>query len=89
MSRPAGPDEQQAAIVADDLQSVLPRLSDAGRTVLTLHYLEGFGLADIAGILHVPPGTVKSRLHAARNELKTLWIKETMKMKRRYSKDHR
>ncbi len=68
------PDEQQTAIVADDLQSVLPRLSNASRTVLTLHYLEGFGLADIAGILHVPQGTVKSRLHAARNELKTLWL---------------
>lgn len=66
--------EQEAAIVADDLQSVLPRLSNASRTVLTLHYLEGFGLADIAGILHVPQGTVKSRLHAARNELKTLWL---------------
>ena len=47
--REAGqPEEQQAAIEAADLQSVLPRLSDASRTVLTLHYLEGFGLADIA-----------------------------------------
>jgi RNA polymerase sigma-70 factor (ECF subfamily) len=67
-------EEPAAAIEAADLQSVLPRLSDASRTVLTLHYLEGFGLADIAGILNVPQGTVKSRLHAARNELKSLWL---------------
>jgi RNA polymerase sigma-70 factor (ECF subfamily) len=67
-------EEPPAAIDAADLQSVLPRLSDAGRTVLTLHYLEGFGLSDIAEILHVPQGTVKSRLHAARNELKSLWL---------------
>lgn len=67
-------EEPAAAIEPADLHSVLPRLSDSGRTVLTLHYLEGFGLADIAGILQVPQGTVKSRLHAARNELKTLWL---------------
>ncbi len=71
-----GRSDEQAAIEAADLQSVLPRLSDSSRTVLTLHYLEGFGLADIAGILHVPQGTVKSRLHAARNELRTLWLEE-------------
>jgi RNA polymerase sigma-70 factor (ECF subfamily) len=72
--RAGQPDESQEAIAAADLQSVLPRLSDSSRTVLTLHYLEGFGLADIAGILHVPQGTVKSRLHAARNELKSQWL---------------
>jgi len=70
----AGNAEEQEAVEAADLQSVLPRLSDASRTVLTLHYLDGFGIADIAGILHVPPGTVKSRLYAARNELKSLWL---------------
>jgi len=70
-------DEQVPATTAD-LRSVLPRLSNSSRTVLTLHYLEGFGLADIAGILHVPKGTVKSRLYAARHELKTL-MKEMTK----------
>jgi RNA polymerase sigma-70 factor (ECF subfamily) len=76
----AGQPPQQAAVEAADLQSVLPRLSDPSRTVLTLHYLEGFGLADIAGILHVPLGTVKSRLHAARNELRALWLEESRNM---------
>jgi RNA polymerase sigma-70 factor, ECF subfamily len=71
-------DEPETALETADLQSVLHRLSNASRTVLTLHYLEGFGLADIAGILGVPQGTVKSRLHTARNELKAL-LKETAK----------
>ncbi len=68
-------DEHQAAGTAADLHSVLHRLSGRSRAVLTLHYLEGFGLADIARILRVPRGTVKSRLHTARNELKSLWLK--------------
>ena len=71
------PDERQTAIVAADLNSVLRRLSTAARTVLTLHYIEGFALADVAAILHVPQGTVKSRLHAARNELRALWLDES------------
>jgi RNA polymerase sigma-70 factor (ECF subfamily) len=69
-------DGQQGAVAAADLNAVLPRLSNAAKTVLALHYLEGFGLADIARILHVPQGTIKSRLHVARNELKLL-MKET------------
>ena len=70
-------DGQQATVTAADLSSVLHRLSSSARTVLTLHYLEGFALTDIAGILHVPRGTVKSRLHAARSELKALWGETT------------
>jgi len=69
--------DHQAAVTAADLSSVLHRLSNSARTVLTLHYLEGFALADIAGILHVPRGTVKSRLYAARSELKALWGETT------------
>jgi RNA polymerase sigma factor (sigma-70 family) len=67
-------DELQTAVAATDLHSVLHGLSNSSRAVLTLHYLEGFGLADIANILRVPRGTVKSRLHAARGELKSLWL---------------
>jgi RNA polymerase sigma-70 factor (ECF subfamily) len=59
--------------VANDLRVLLHRLSDNSRTVLTLHYVEGFALAEVADILRIAPGTVKSRLHTARNELRRLW----------------
>jgi RNA polymerase sigma-70 factor (ECF subfamily) len=37
---------------------------------LELHYWEGMAVADIAEVLSVPPGTVKSRLHRAREQLR-------------------
>jgi len=70
--RPAH-DERRANETSADLQAILRRLPERSRTVLTLYYLEEFGLAEIAGILHVPAGTVKSRLHTARAEFKNLW----------------
>ena len=75
--QPREGDDPTRAVMEADLDSVLRRLSNAARTVLTLHYIEGFALAEVAAILHVPRGTVKSRLHAARNELKSLLMKET------------
>lgn len=56
-----------------DLQSVMRQLPSQSRTVLTLYYLDEFGLAEVAAILRIPPGTAKSRLHAARREFKRLW----------------
>jgi RNA polymerase sigma-70 factor (ECF subfamily) len=60
--------------VSNDLRALLRRLSDRSRAVLTLHYIECFGVAEIAGILRIAKGTVKSRLHTARKELKQLWL---------------
>jgi len=66
-------DERPTHETSADLEAILRRLPERSRTVLTLHYLEEFGLAEIAVILHVPKGTVKSRLHTARTEFKRLW----------------
>jgi len=60
--------------VSNDLRDLLSRLSERSRAVLTLHYIECFGVAEIAGILRIAKGTVKSRLHTARKELKQLWL---------------
>jgi RNA polymerase sigma-70 factor (ECF subfamily) len=49
-----------------DLHAALGRLQADQRAILVLHHLEGRGLAELAAILGVPEGTVKSRLHAAR-----------------------
>lgn len=57
---------------ADALAVALRSLSGDRRALLALHYAEGFGINEISTILEVPPGTVKSRLHAARNQLKRI-----------------
>jgi len=54
----------------DALRAALRMLSDDDRAVLVLRYLDGMGVAEIARVLDVPAGTVKSRLHHARNRLK-------------------
>lgn len=42
------------------------------RTVVVLHYLEALPLDEIAQVLDIPVGTVKSRLHYARQRLRVL-----------------
>ena len=44
------------------LPDLLEQVSPASKTVLILHYLDDLSLEDVAGILDVPTGTVKSRL---------------------------
>lgn len=42
------------------------------RLVIVLHYIEGFQTMEIAKILKIPEGTVKSRLSRARTALKSV-----------------
>lgn len=46
----------------DRLPALLAHVSPASRAVLALHYLDGLTLDEIAAVLELPPGTVKSRL---------------------------
>ncbi len=55
------------------IHQALSTLSPPHREALTLFYLEGFSLLQIANIVGLPEGTIKSRLHQARKNLaKTL-----------------
>ena len=55
------------------LRQALEALPEKSRLLLTLHYLEGFSIAELASITHAAEGTVKSRLHKARTQLKAEW----------------
>ena len=54
----------------DRLLEALKEMSAEDRALLALFYQESLGIAEIARCLGIPPGTVKSRLHHARNRLK-------------------
>ena len=54
------------------VRDVLGSLPEKDGSLLALHYIEGFGYEELAAILDVPLGTVKSRLHAARERLRKL-----------------
>lgn len=57
---------------AEQVHDCLARLSTSHREALTLHFLEDFTVEEIAGILDIPPGTVKSRLFHARRALRAI-----------------
>ena len=52
------------------VQAALHALPEEFRTVLVLKEMEGFRYDEIAAILGIPLGTVRSRIHRARNELR-------------------
>ena len=54
----------------EDLEQALDALPGGDRAILSLHYEEGFTMAEIADIVGIPAGTVKSRLHHARRRLR-------------------
>ncbi len=56
-----------------DVRAVLAELGPEQRAVLVLRDLEGLGEAEVANILEVPEGTVKSRLHRSRAAFGRRW----------------
>lgn len=63
-------DETPPAGDLEALHQELERLPVVEREVLTLFYLNELSLAEIAEVVGVPAGTVKSRLHRARRMLR-------------------
>ena len=52
------------------VQKAISSLSEEQRTVVALHHIDGMDVKEIAEMLHIPTGTVKSRLSRAREDLK-------------------
>ncbi len=57
-------------LIDDDISNALEELPEDFRTVVLLCDVEGFTYEEIANMLDVPIGTIRSRLHRGRNLLK-------------------
>lgn len=55
-----------------DVQTALAGLDAQQREVVSLHYVQDLGTKEIAEVLGIPEGTVKSRLYYAREELRRI-----------------
>ena len=64
--------EERAAETKDysELYEAISRLSEDARLSVTLYYMEGYSVREIAGILGVTESAVKNRLSRAREKLK-------------------
>jgi RNA polymerase sigma-70 factor (ECF subfamily) len=62
-----------AAVELSDLHAALERLSERDRELLEMKYEQDLTQATIARRLGIPEGTVKVRLHRARNKLRLLY----------------
>ncbi len=66
LPEPPAPDHAEATELSIDVQRALLAVSEDFRVVLILHDVQDLPYEDIAAILGVPVGTVKSRLHRGR-----------------------
>ena len=62
--------EAVQGMIGDEIMLALNELDIDFRTIIILSDLEGFKYDEMAKILDIPVGTVRSRLHRARNLLK-------------------
>lgn len=69
---PASEDSDRAELV----RRCVAMLPDRYATIMTLYYLEGVAYEDIAAVMEIPLGTLKTWMFRARKELKDLVEKE-------------
>lgn len=73
--RPFGEDPSSLAqLESDEVASALQELPDKLRAVAVLYFVDDFSYPEMAEVLDIPIGTVRSRLHRARKMLRSrLW----------------
>ena len=71
------PDTERDLDAYLDLYGALYTLHKKHRTVIILYYFKEFSQKEIAEILDIPEGTVKSRLNTAKKQLKRRLYDET------------
>jgi RNA polymerase sigma-70 factor, ECF subfamily len=62
LAAPETTPEIDSVAMVNRIRALIPTVSLSSRAVLILHYVEGLSLDEVAAILDVPTGTVKSRL---------------------------
>jgi RNA polymerase sigma-70 factor, ECF subfamily len=67
---PSTDDAQVSVALRDELERAFRRLSGEQRAVLAMHHFLGLSGAEIAETLGLSPGTVRSRLHYARQQMR-------------------
>ena len=68
-----GPQVETRVVV----ESLLEQLSADLKMTLVLREMEQLSYEEVANVMHVPVGTVRSRLHTARERFRVLWIAAT------------
>lgn len=67
-----------ARFTAERVHRALTKLTVAQRDCITLHFIEGFSLAEVSQIVGAPVGTVKSRLYYAKRALRRVLQEEEL-----------
>lgn len=67
-----GADEAERSELQHQLLTAMYRLSEEHRAVLAMHDVEGYSMVEIAEMTGVAVGTVKSRLHRARSQMRMM-----------------
>jgi RNA polymerase sigma-70 factor (ECF subfamily) len=77
--RPGASLEQQETVA--QVQAALQALAEEYRTVLVMREMDGCDYETIAAVLDLPVGTVRSRLHRARTQMREL-LKEVLELEK-------
>lgn len=75
-------EQQHKAKYDTGLKELIEKLDIRKRVVLCLYYFEQLDVSEISTALNIPRGTVKSRLHNARKELKEFWQQLRINLRR-------
>ena len=79
---PATANAEDDSDLRDEIAHMLHKLESLAipqRELLTLYYLDELSIDEVAQVLGIPVGTVKSRLHSARKVLKQVVLTEKRK----------
>lgn len=84
-AEPAGEAFKWERLTAEDLEAIIPRLSCPAREAVVLRDLHHLSYKEIATVLACPVGTVMSRLHRGRAELRRLALERLGSAEQRHA----